>query len=1484
MKSTFNKIAFLWKVYSSLVWIGALVCGLSFSAAAQVMSGYSTNGSAVTYGDGLIRMTAAGESWVSASAWNTTQHSLKDTFELSVNMFFGCDNGPDGADGISFQMHTNAAGTAALGAGGGGMGMVGSNSLGVEFDTWNYNIGGDIADDHITIIQDGNPNSLGPNSAPYLAGPVAIAGGRDLEDCAENSNDYYTVTYRFIPGATTQTLEVYEEHAATPTLSYTGDIINDIFDGDTMVWWGFTASTGGGDNEQWVAPEGTIIPWQCTVNDCCAPYEVSATGPINICQGDTLDLNVVGTYEQYYWSNGDTTSVTKITEPGWYSVDVIQNQAGSLCPGSDSIEVVSTAVFGTLTGDNTICDDGSSTAPLTLEFSGGSGPYALNYTVDGLVQPAISGITSSPFVFNSNTGAGTYVATALEDATGCNGFVTGTPVINIFPGSPIAIDSSFCEGDSTLLAVVDEGGSYDWYVDQVGGVSFHNGTTYQTPQLIADTTYWVENTMILDSVRTIQSYADTTGGSGAFYASDYPDNNGLTLNRLEFTAHKDVTFDSVDVYSFSPGGTCGAITVRIHDLTLATFEDFTYTPSACQVGVNVNTVAIGHAMIEGHDYRILADADGGHYVLRYFGLVSAYPMSDYDQFTFTGASTADAWPGLFRFKTSYPYEGASCTRTPVRARAIPTPTITSVLDTIVCDEFVLPTITGTNLTGSESYFDGLGGTGTAYAAGDLISSDLTIYIYDSITTVGCADQDTFTIDIVASPELVNLSDTTVCDSLILPAITGTNLTGAESYFDAASGGGTAFAAGDVISSNATLFIYDSITTAPHCFDQDTFDVTVVESPELESLVDTTICDEFVLPTIAGTNLTGSESYFDGLGGTGTAYAAGDLISSDLTIYIYDSITTVGCADQDTFTIDIVASPELVNLSDTAVCDSLVLPAITGTNLTGAESYFDAASGGGTAFASGDVISSTTTLFIYDSITTAPHCFDQDTFDVVVIPRPQLIDVADTSSCEAYVLPIIQGNNLTGNESYFSGANGTGTVFNPGDVISTVTTLYIYDAVTTIQGCADEQSFVFSFSETPVTNAVSNPPTACQATDASIVFDNLSPNQVYSISYNTVPAFDRTSNASGEITLSNLSAGTYADIIIMLGQCSDTVATINISDPGSPSLLMPTDTAICLGDSYFLQAGNPDNAVITWSNTATNGSLILPTSSENLSASAVRNGCTTTGSFDLVVNSLPQATMSGGGSVCQGGTNAALITTTVTSGLSPYIIVYQDQLNGDISLTIDSVFSFSSTQSNTYVLQSVVDANQCVGQATGSASVDTIPVLHVAQLQTECNIIDQTFGLTMTIDGGIPPYTIAGMGFVETTTEQLYTLSPIATTGDVSNYLVNISDSSGCANAAYFAQLDGEIECLLPAIELPNSMTPNDDGFNDSFWITNIEYYPSNKLQIFNRWGDLVYKTDGYNNEWEGKRNGKLLPMGAYYYVLDLNDGSDVFTGYLMILE
>ena len=96
-------------------------------------------------------------------------------------------------------------------------------------------------------------------------------------------------------------------------------------------------------------------------------------------------------------------------------------------------------------------------------------------------------------------------------------------------------------------------------------------------------------------------------------------------------------------------------------------------------------------------------------------------------------------------------------------------------------------------------------------------------------------------------------------------------------------------------------------------------------------------------------------------------------------------------------------------------------------------------------------------------------------------------------------------------------------------------------------------------------------------------------------------------------------------------------------------------------------------------------------------------------------------------------------------------------------------------------------------------------------------------------------------------------------------------------------------------ELPivvyNAFSPNDDGINDTWIIQGITRYPNNKVQVFNRWGNLIYSETGYDNTskvWKGQSNQGIVfinddaPDGAYYYIIDLGDGSERLKGFVVL--
>lgn len=82
----------------------------------------------------------------------------------------------------------------------------------------------------------------------------------------------------------------------------------------------------------------------------------------------------------------------------------------------------------------------------------------------------------------------------------------------------------------------------------------------------------------------------------------------------------------------------------------------------------------------------------------------------------------------------------------------------------------------------------------------------------------------------------------------------------------------------------------------------------------------------------------------------------------------------------------------------------------------------------------------------------------------------------------------------------------------------------------------------------------------------------------------------------------------------------------------------------------------------------------------------------------------------------------------------------------------------------------------------------------------------------------------------------------------------------------------------------NQFSPNNDGINDYLIINCIANYPNNTLEIFDRYGNQVFKTVQYDNTWNGSGKNGDLPKGTYYYILDLGDGSAITKGWIQIIR
>lgn len=122
--------------------------------------------------------------------------------------------------------------------------------------------------------------------------------------------------------------------------------------------------------------------------------------------------------------------------------------------------------------------------------------------------------------------------------------------------------------------------------------------------------------------------------------------------------------------------------------------------------------------------------------------------------------------------------------------------------------------------------------------------------------------------------------------------------------------------------------------------------------------------------------------------------------------------------------------------------------------------------------------------------------------------------------------------------------------------------------------------------------------------------------------------------------------------------------------------------------------------------------------------------------------------------------------------------------------------------------------------------------------------------------------------------------------DTFNVVYVVSNQIGCSDTAkasiIITSVSNEITTLIP-----NAISPNGDGKNDVWKLPFLDLlYPKATIEIFNRWGQQIFYSEGYTSPWNGTYKGEDLPMGNYYYILNLNDSSkpEVYKGAILLVR
>ncbi|MFM7595081.1 MAG: gliding motility-associated C-terminal domain-containing protein, partial [Flavobacteriales bacterium] len=155
--------------------------------------------------------------------------------------------------------------------------------------------------------------------------------------------------------------------------------------------------------------------------------------------------------------------------------------------------------------------------------------------------------------------------------------------------------------------------------------------------------------------------------------------------------------------------------------------------------------------------------------------------------------------------------------------------------------------------------------------------------------------------------------------------------------------------------------------------------------------------------------------------------------------------------------------------------------------------------------------------------------------------------------------------------------------------------------------------------------------------------------------------------------------------------------------------------------------------------------------------------------------------------------------------------------------------------------------------------------------------------------GLPPYQYNWSPGVFPNADTI-TLSGVLLNPNQNVFSIEVQDQ--CGKTAIIQPITVFNQCPLTA---PNVLTLNNDQTNDVFLIQHLADYDAVQLRVFNRWGNIVYENDAYQNDWSGISNdGKELTDGVYFYTVipisekyaydDKNQSRYILSGFLHIFH
>lgn len=289
-------------------------------------------------------------------------------------------------------------------------------------------------------------------------------------------------------------------------------------------------------------------------------------------------------------------------------------------------------------------------------------------------------------------------------------------------------------------------------------------------------------------------------------------------------------------------------------------------------------------------------------------------------------------------------------------------------------------------------------------------------------------------------------------------------------------------------------------------------------------------------------------------------------------------------------------------------------------------------------------------------------------------------------------------------------------------------------------------------------------------------------------------------------------------------------------------------------------------------------ILTRAAGENVGAYAINQGTLSAGAnysisyvpANLSITKAPLVVTANNSSMCQG------------NNFPNFTVAYSGFKNGDAESNLSTkptvgTTANSSSPAGNYALSpaGAVANNYSISYVAGNLTVNALPVVTITSSKGLSISKGETLNLLAT--GGGTYSWAAANGILAGQNGPALTVRPSQTT----IYTVTVANANGCSSSA---SITIEVRDDFQAVKPNNLITPNGDGVNDLWVVENIDAYPNNTVQIFDRGGRVLFTKKGYNNTWDGTINGQPLAEGTYYYIIDFGTNKLKQKGFITLVR